>query len=126
MPLRCDNCSRIIDTSIEKILFYCGKCKPPKIYCSTCEREKLPRPKKNKVVCPSCEKPVKLVKNLKKLPKELTQRATDDGAVLEIVPEVEVIEGNEFIQSYGQFCAECGTQLVDGAQWCPECGQKVN
>ncbi|NVM29114.1 MAG: hypothetical protein HWN65_09730 [Candidatus Helarchaeota archaeon] len=126
MPLRCDNCSREIDTSIEKIVFYCGKCKPPKVYCTICEREKLPRKKKKKVLCPSCEKPIKLVKNLKKLPKELKKRAAEEGVSLAAASEIELVEDKEFLQSYGRFCANCGTQLIEGAQWCPECGNKVD
>ncbi|MHA1266944.1 MAG: zinc-ribbon domain-containing protein [Candidatus Helarchaeota archaeon] len=126
MPLKCDNCSRVIDTTIEKIVFFCGKCKPPRVYCSTCEREQLPRKKKNKVLCPVCEKPIKLVKNLKKLPKELKARMSEEGETLENAPDVELVVEPEFVQSYGRFCAECGTQLIEGAKWCPECGTKVD
>ncbi len=126
MPLKCDNCSREIDASIEKILFYCGKCKPPKVYCSTCEREQLPRKKKKKVICPTCQKEIKLVKNIKKLPKALKKRAKEAGTSLAAAAEIELVEDNEFVQSYGHFCAECGTQLIEGAQWCPECGNRVD
>ena len=40
--------------------------------------------------------------------------------------EIELVEDTEFVQSYGRFCAECGTQLIEGAQWCPECGNRVD
>lgn len=126
MPLRCDSCSREIDTSIERIVFFCSKCKPPKVFCSTCEREQLPRKKKKKVLCPTCKKPVKLAKKFKKLPKELKARMKEDGVTLEVAPDLEVVEDAQFIQSYGHFCSECGTQLIEGAQWCPECGSKVS
>ena len=125
MPLKCDLCSREIDTNIEKIIFYCPKCKPAQVYCSTCEREKLPRKGKKKVQCFSCQKPIKLVKKIKKLPKEIRQRITDAGTGITGSSELEVVEDAAFVQSYGHFCAECGTQLIEGAQWCPECGQKV-
>ncbi|NVM52946.1 MAG: hypothetical protein HWN66_04525 [Candidatus Helarchaeota archaeon] len=127
MVLRCNLCSREIDSSVEKIVFYCNKCKPPKVYCSTCEREKLPRKGfRKKVLCPTCQKPIKLAKNLKKLSKALGDHVSEDASALQLGTELEVVEDSAFIQSYGRFCAECGTQLIEGAQWCPECGNKVN
>ncbi len=126
MPLICDLCHREIDTSVENIVFFCGKCKPPKIFCSTCEREQLSKAgMRKKVVCPTCDKPIKLVKNLKKLPKELKSLMDSQGVGMVSTPEVELVEDNEFVQSYGRFCANCGTQLIEGAQWCPECGGRV-
>jgi predicted RNA-binding Zn-ribbon protein involved in translation (DUF1610 family) len=126
MPLKCDLCGREIDTSVENVIFYCPKCNPVQIYCSTCEREKLPtKGMRKKVLCVSCEKPIKLVKNLKKLPKEIKKRMEEGSGGSTGTPELEIVEDSEFIQSYGHFCAECGTQLIDGAQWCPECGKKV-
>ena len=126
MVLRCSLCSREIDSSIENIIFYCSKCKPPQIYCSTCEREKLPRRgMMKKVVCVSCEKSIKMVKNLKKLPKELQGIISEGSAAFQASPEIELVEDNEFIKSYGRFCASCGSQLIAGAEWCPECGEKV-
>jgi hypothetical protein len=138
MTLRCNLCFREIDSSIENILFYCNSCQPPKIYCSTCEREKLPRKGFiKKVLCTSCQKPVKLVKDLKKLPKELQNLATEVMPILEVASESEPpqvpeqvgsatqVGSDEFLASYGKFCGACGAQLTEGAQWCPECGEKV-
>jgi predicted RNA-binding Zn-ribbon protein involved in translation (DUF1610 family) len=138
MTLRCNLCFREIDSSIENILFYCNNCHPPKIYCSTCEREKLPRKGLiKKVLCTSCQKPVKLVKDLKKLPKELQNLPSEEMPILEVAPESAPaavpeqvgnpmqVESAEFVTSYGKFCASCGSQLIEGAQWCPECGEKV-
>ena len=124
--MKCDLCAREIDAHIEKIIFYCGKCSPPKIYCSTCEREQLPRKGKKKVICASCQKPIKIVKNLKKLPKQLRKLMSEGAMAFQGAQELELVEDIEFIQSYGRFCAACGTQLIEGAQWCPECGQKVD
>ena len=132
MTLRCNLCFREIDSSIENILFYCSSCQPPKIYCSTCEREKLPRKGFiKKVLCTSCQKPVKLLKDLKKLPKELQNLASETMPILEVASESETtevpaqVDSAEFVSSYGKFCASCGSQLIEGAQWCPECGEKV-
>lgn len=132
MTLRCSLCSREIDTSVENTIFYCTNCKPPKIYCSTCEREKLSRKGlAKKVLCTTCQKPIKLVKNLKKLPKELQNLPSEPPLVLEVAPEADSAEPTkpaaltEFVASYGKYCASCGTQLIEGAQWCPECGEKV-
>jgi len=130
--MRCNLCSREIDTSIENILFYCNNCKPPKIYCSTCEREKLSRKGlAKKVLCANCQKPIKLLKDLKKLPKELQNLGNEPMPILEIAPETEATVPSksialiEFVASYGKFCASCGASLIEGAQWCPECGEKV-
>ena len=124
MGMRCNLCGREIDTAIEIAIFYCSKCKPPQIYCSTCEREKLPRKGKKKVLCPACQKPIKLIKNLKKLPKELRNLVTEGSASIQS-GDIELVEDTEFVASYGRFCANCGTQLLEGAVWCPECGAKV-
>jgi hypothetical protein len=129
--LRCSLCSREIDSSIENIIFYCNNCKPPKIYCSTCEREKLHRKGLvKKVLCTTCQKPIKLLKDLKKLPKELQNLASTATPILEIAPEPgaeppKPVTSTEFVVSYGKFCGSCGAQLIEGAQWCPECGEKV-
>ncbi|HUX97920.1 MAG TPA: hypothetical protein VMV49_00055 [Candidatus Deferrimicrobium sp.] len=127
MPLNCSLCGREIDTAIENVIFYCTNCKPPQIYCSTCEREQLPRKGLiKKVVCVTCQKPIKLVKNLKKLPKEIQQLMESGGSAGVRTPvNVELVEDTEFVSSYGHFCGECGCQLIAGAQWCPECGAKV-
>jgi predicted RNA-binding Zn-ribbon protein involved in translation (DUF1610 family) len=124
MPLNCSLCGREIDTAIENVIFYCTNCKPAQIYCSTCEREQLPRKGFiKKVVCVTCQKPIKLVKNLKKLPKELQDIM--EGKGVSAPSGLEIVEDTEFVTSYGRFCGECGTQLIEGAQWCPECGAKV-
>ncbi|MHA1129450.1 MAG: zinc-ribbon domain-containing protein [Candidatus Helarchaeota archaeon] len=126
MALKCDLCGREIDTSVENVIFYCPKCRPAQIYCSTCERENLSaKGVRKKVLCAKCGKPIKLVKNLKKLPKEIKKRMEEGGGETMATPELEIVEDNEFVQSYGRFCAECGTQLIEGAKWCPECGKKI-
>jgi len=80
---------------------------------------------RKKVLCIKCQKPIKLIKNLKKMPKEVQARFSEEVSKVESVPEIEVVEDTEFVKSYGRFCAECGTQLIEGAKWCPECGKKV-
>ena len=89
------------------------------------------------MLCTSCQKPVKLVKDLKKLPKELQNLATEVMPILEVASESEPpqvpeqvgsatqVGSDEFLASYGKFCGACGAQLTEGAQWCPECGEKV-
>ena len=84
-----------------------------------------------KVLCVTCKKPIKILKDLKKLPKELQNLKTEPTPILEIAPESEPIESSkpaaltEFVASYGKFCASCGARLIEGAQWCPECGEKI-
>ncbi|MFX1294431.1 MAG: hypothetical protein ACFFD2_06200 [Promethearchaeota archaeon] len=126
MPLKCSLCSREIDTLIKFIAFHCDKCNPPQIYCSICGRDQLPRKGiRKKLLCIQCQKPVRLVKNFEKLPKKLKKLALEKDSGFTTEPEIQIVEDTEFIQSYRQFCANCGLQLIKEAQWCPECGKKV-